>query len=157
MNLVNDFKLLGHRCVAAHKFAIDDAEEAAIEAKIRVQRIGTLPIDHKSKLRALKTSPLKVFAAPTQWARAKTSTIATLTTDILKVVWGRTRKLRCMEVVYGMLYDAAELHPVSVMVWQTLSTARRMLLKDAGIMQEAKEALRQREELEEREFQRQSH
>ena len=37
LNLVNDVKLLGHRCVAAHRFIIEDAEEAAIEAKIRVQ------------------------------------------------------------------------------------------------------------------------
>ena len=56
LNLVNDFKLLGHRCVAAHRFVTHDAEEAAEEARIRTRRTATLPVDHASKLKILKTS-----------------------------------------------------------------------------------------------------
>ena len=59
LNLVNDFKLLGHRCVAAHRFIIQDADEAVAEARIGVQRTATLRLDHE-------TSALKVFIATTQ-------------------------------------------------------------------------------------------
>jgi hypothetical protein len=57
LNLVNDFKLLGHRCVAAHRFVTHDADEAAKEARIRVRRTATLQLDHANKLKVLKTSP----------------------------------------------------------------------------------------------------
>ena len=66
LNLVNDFKLLGHRCVAAHRFIVQDADEAAMEARIRVKRTATLPLDHANKLNVLKTSPIKAFTAATQ-------------------------------------------------------------------------------------------
>ena len=49
LSLVNDFKLLGHRCVAAHRFIIRDADEAATEARIRVKRTVALPLDHSNK------------------------------------------------------------------------------------------------------------
>ena len=155
MNLVQDFKLLGHRCVAAHKFVNQDADEAAVEAKLRVQRIGTLPVQHQTKLNLLKTSPMKVLTAPTQWARAKLDTLRTLTTEILKVVWGKTRKLRSSEVVFGLLYEAADFHPISAMVWQSLANARRMFAKDPAILQQTKETLKLRERLEEEECLRQ--
>ena len=54
LNLVNDFKLLGHRCVAAHRFVTQDADEAAEEANIRTKTTATLPLDHASKLKILK-------------------------------------------------------------------------------------------------------
>ena len=117
LNLVNDFKLLGHRCVATHRFIVQDSEDAADEARLRVQRTATLPLNHKNKLRVLKTSPMKVFTATTQWGRAKVSTIAGLTTDVMKVVWGKTRQLRCTEVVLGLLHEATDFHPVSAMIW----------------------------------------
>ena len=155
MNLVNDFKLLGHRCMAAHKFVNEDAEEAAAEAKRRVQRIATLPVDYKTKLNALKTSPIKVLTAPTQWARAKVSTIGTLTTDVLRVLWGKTRTLRCSEIIFGLLHQAADFHPISAMVWQSLANARRMLQKDPKMLQQTVHSLRLRERLETEEFLRQ--
>lgn len=136
LNLVSDFKLLGHRCVAAHRFIIQGAGKAAAEARIRVQRTATLPLIHASKLRVLKTSPVKVFTAATQWGRAKMASIARLKTDILKVVWGRTRKVRCMEVVLGLLYEATDFRPRSAMVWSTIANPRRMMLKDSIILQQ---------------------
>ena len=138
LSLVNDFKLLGHRCVAAHRFIIQVAEEAATEARIRVKRTATLPLDHASKLKILKTSPIKVFTAATQWGRAKMTSIAQLTSEILKVVWGRTRKSRAKEVFFALLYDATEFHPRSAIIWNTIANARRMLKKDDGIKQHAK-------------------
>ena len=54
LSLVNDFKLFGHMCVAVHRFIIQDADEAANEARIRVKRTATLPLDHASKLKVLK-------------------------------------------------------------------------------------------------------
>ena len=146
LNLVNDFKLLGHRCVAAHRFITQDAEEAAEEARIRTKRTATLPLDHANKLKVLKTSPIKVFVATTQWARAKKTSFATLTAEILRVVWGRTRQLRATEIVLGLLYEATDFHPRSAMVWNTLANARRMLTKDPNILQQAKQICRMRED-----------
>ena len=95
---------------------------------------------------------MKVFIAPTQWARANVNTIATLTTDILKVFWGKTRQLRSKEVVLGLIYEAADYHPLSAMVWNTRANARRMMIKDPDIMQQAKDLLKGREKREEQEF-----
>ena len=78
LSLVNDFKLLGHICVAAHRFIIQDADEAATEARIRVNKTATLPLDHANKLKVLKTSPIKVFTAATQWGRANMANISKL-------------------------------------------------------------------------------
>jgi hypothetical protein len=138
LNLVHDFKLLGHRCVAAHRFIIQDADEAAIEARIRVKRTATLPLDYSNKLKVLKTSPIKVFTAATQWGRAKMSNIHSLTSEILQVLWGKTRKARAKEVVFGLLHDATDFHPRSAMIWNTITNARRMMKKDDSILQHAK-------------------
>ena len=88
LSLANDFKLLGHRCVAAHRFIIQGADEAATEARIRVKRTATLPLVHADKLKVLKTSLIKVFTAATQWGRAKMANNFKLNSDILRVVWG---------------------------------------------------------------------
>ena len=45
----------------------------------------------------------------------------------MKVVWGKARKLRSTEIVLGLLYDATAFHPISAMVWSTLSNARRLI------------------------------
>ena len=139
LNLVNDFKLLGHRCTAAHRFVIQDADEAALEARIRVNRVATLPLDYENKLNILKTSPLKVFVAATQWGRAKVASISILTSEVLRVVWGKTRKLRAKEVVLGLLHEATDYHPRSAMIWSSIANARRMMMKDDKILQQAKE------------------
>ena len=63
-----------------------------------------------------------------------------------------------MEVVYGFFLRSGGLPPsFGHGLANICPLQERMLLKGAGTMQEAKEAFRQREELEEREFQRQSH
>ena len=139
LNLVNDFKLLGHRCTAAHRFVIQDADEAALEARIRVGRVATLPLDYENKLKVLKTSPMKVFVAATQWGRARVASISILTSEVLRVVWGKTRKLRAMEIVLGLLHEATDFHPRSAMIWNTIANARRMMAKDGKILQQAKE------------------
>jgi hypothetical protein len=150
LNLVNDFKLLGHRCVAAHRFVIQDVDEAAAEARIRVLRTATLPLDYNNKLKVLKTSPIKVFVAATQWGRAKMASISILTSEILRVVWGTTRKLRAMEIAPGLLHEATDYHPRSTMIWNTIANARRMMTKDGKILQQAKEMCKLREEREEK-------
>ena len=50
INLANDFKLLGHRCIGMHKYITNDAQEAAVEAKPRTQRIQTLPKGQEGKI-----------------------------------------------------------------------------------------------------------
>ena len=64
--------------------------------------------------------------------------ISRLTADILSVIWGKTKKLRCMEVVMGLLYEATDFHPKSAMIWNTVANARRMM-KDSTILQQAKD------------------
>ena len=146
LKLVNDFKLLGHRCVAAHRFVIQDADEAATEAKIRVNRIATLPLDYTNKLKVLKTSPIKVFVASTQWGIANMANIATLTSEIIRVMRGTTRKLRAAEIVFGLIHEATDYHPRSAMIWNTIANARRMMNKDGKILQQAKEMCERRRE-----------
>ena len=93
----------------------------------------------------MKTPPVKVFTAARQWGKANTATIATLTSDIMKVLWGKTRKLRCLEIVLGLLHEATDYHPVSAMVWSTIANARRLMKKDSSIEQEAKRILKTRQ------------
>lgn len=146
LDLANDFKLLGHRCVAAHRFIIQDADEVATEARISVRRTATLPLDHTNKLKILIISLLKVFTAATQWGRAKMADISKLISEILRVVRGRTRKLRAMEVVLGLLYEATDYHPGSAMVWNSIATARRMIMKDSNRLQQTKQLYELRED-----------
>ena len=107
-----------------------DVDEAATEARIRVRRTATLPLGYDNKLKVLKTSPIKVFVAATQWGRAKVASISILTSEILRVAWGKTRKLRAMEIVLGLLREATDYHPRSAMIWNTIANARRMMTKD---------------------------
>ena len=62
-------------------------EEAAGKARIRVQRLESLPADKDNRLRLLKTLPVKVCNAMTQWGgvgvEAKVATVASMTSDIM--------------------------------------------------------------------------
>ena len=71
--------------------------------------------------------------------------ISVLTSEILRVIWGRTRKLRAMEIVLGLLYEATAFHPRSAMIWDTIANARRMMMKDGKILQQAKQMCKLRE------------
>ena len=73
------------------------------------------------------------------------STISQLNSEILKVIWGKTRQARAMEVVFGLLYEATDYHPRSAMIWNTMANARRMLMKDDSIKQHAIKVSRIRE------------
>ena len=73
----------------------------------------------------------------------------------MKVTWDKTRKLRSLEVVMGLIFDATDFHPISAMVWNTISNARRLMKKDATIELEAKRIFKLRAEREEAEYQRQ--
>ena len=133
LNLVHDFKLLGHRCVGIHKFISTDVQEAAIEAKLRTQRIQTLPVGQEGKIRLLKTSAMKVLAAGTQWSRAQMSTLNTLKTEVIRTVWGKRREMRCAEIVLGVLHDCTDLDPLKAMAWTTINNARRLMQKTAKL------------------------
>lgn len=61
------------------------------------------------------------------------------------MVWGRTRKLRAMEVVMGLLCEAIDFYLRSAMVWNTIANARRMMSKDPRILKQAKQMCRIRE------------
>ena len=63
----------------------------------------------------------------------------------MKVAWGKTRKLRSVEIVMGLLHEVADLHPMSAMVWNTISNARRLMLKDSKIEEQAVRILKLRE------------
>ena len=84
--------------------------------------------------------------AATQWGRAKMASISILTSKIHRVVWGKTRKLRAMEIVLGLLHEATDYHPRSAMIWNTIANARRMMMKDGKILQQAKQMCELREE-----------
>lgn len=50
IQLVHDFKLLAHRCVGIRKYITRDAEAAAQEARLRINRIQHLPIPQSGKV-----------------------------------------------------------------------------------------------------------
>ena len=51
-----------------------------------------------------------------------------------------------MEVVLGLLYEATDFHPRSAMVWNTIANARRMMMKDPNILQQAEQLCKMRED-----------
>ena len=89
INLVNDFKLLGHRCIAGGKYIRTDQNEQTQEAILRTRRIATLPVGHMGKIKLLKASPMKVITATNQWAEANPKYIKFLISKITNVVWVR--------------------------------------------------------------------
>ena len=133
IKVVKGFKLLGGRCTVENKIDYNDPEEAAEEAKLRVKRIKQMPLPRKDKAKLIKTSPMKVLVANMQWAKPKPATLTTLGTNILDTIWGETRKMRCGEIVDCVLNDAEQLEPSLAIIWQVLTSARRMMIKSKDV------------------------
>ena len=80
LQVVHDFRQLGFTCIGVHKIPNQDAQAAAEEARLRTQRVQTLSLNREEKKRLVKTSPMKVYTAATQWAKPKKATVKLLTT-----------------------------------------------------------------------------
>lgn len=149
LNVVPGFKLLGHRCTTVKGTGYSqDAEEAANEAVLRVGRIASLPLNQKQQPKLVKTSPITVARACTQWCRPNFSTLNSLKQTITNIVWGRTRKMRCYEVVMGILNEGADYEPALAIIWQTLANARRLMFKTPGLEQSTAQSIDLRVQLE---------
>ena len=133
IQLVQDFKLLGHRCIGVRKYITTDAEEAAQEARLRVNRIEHLPIPQESKVNLIKASAMTVAAASTQWSRPLLATLERLKNETLRAVWGTKRQMRCSEVVSAIINDATEIDPIRASAWNALANARRLMKKDPKV------------------------
>ena len=88
IQLLSEFKLLGHSYIGIRRYITTDAEEAAPEARLKVNRIEHLPIQQESKVNLIKSSAMTAAAASTQWSRPLLSTMESLKNDILKAAWG---------------------------------------------------------------------
>lgn len=153
MKLVPDFKLLGHTWVGAHQVPATEAQDVAEEARTRTRGIETLPVSHQSEIKFVGKSPMKFFTVATQWGWGGSSSfINSLTADIMRVVRGGTRAMRCSEIVFGVFCGSTRLEPIRSMIWSTLADARRMILKDSDIEEQATLILQSREDRVENDF-----
>ncbi len=58
------------------------------------------------------------------------------------MVWGEKRKMRAIEIVYGVLYDGTAMEPSLATYWQVFVNARRMLTKSTEMLYTAKRVIK---------------
>ena len=90
-----------------------------------------------TKNRLIKASPMKVLTACMQWGKPRQQKLKALKSQIGLAIWGKNRRLRCSEILWGLLYDGAELEPDHAIVWQNLQKARRTFTKNSDMRQTA--------------------
>ena len=78
---------------------------------------------------------MKVLTACMQWGKPRQQKLKTPKSQIGLAIWGKNRRLRCPEILWGLLYDGAELEPDHAIVWQNLQIARRTLAKNNDMRQ----------------------
>ena len=96
-----------------------------------------MQIPTKEKIRLIKASPMKVLTTCMQWGKPRQHIIKSLRSQIGLAIWGKNRKMRCPEILWGLLYDGAELEPNHAIAWQNLQIARRALTKNADMKEVA--------------------
>lgn len=129
--------MLGLKAVAGNKYDREETTEAAKEAERRTARVCTMQIPTKEKIRLIKASPIKVLTACMQWGKPKQKAIDSLRNQIVLAIWGKNRRTRCPEILWGLLYDGAEIEPSHAITWQNLQTARRILTTNASMKEVA--------------------
>ncbi len=87
---------------------------------------------------------MKVTIATNQCDEAKLKLVKILISEINIVVWGERRKMRAIEMVYGVLYDGAAMEPSLATYWQVVVNARRLLTKSTDILHTANRVMRLR-------------
>ncbi len=63
-------------------------------------------------------------------------------------MWCKHWKMRCCEVLFGILYLGTDLETTLAPIWQNLANARRIMLKSSEIENDAKRIITKRKQRE---------
>ena len=100
--------------------------KTAIEA---VSKAIALPICQKLKEAVVETIAIPRMAYGTQWCMPSKASAAQLRSKVLNLIWGPNGKIRCQEVVLGILHDATRIDPTFACAARAILVARRMIMK----------------------------
>ena len=71
------------------------------------------------------------------WDLPSNKALAHLRTQVIKAIWGKGRRMRCPEIVLGVLNDQTRTDPMAAIIYKRLADARRILNKDKDRLRKA--------------------
>ena len=73
----------------------------------------------------------------TLWDLPSNKALAHLRTQVIKAIWGKGRRMRCLEIALGVLNDPTRTDPMVAIIYKRSADARRLLNKDKDRLRKA--------------------
>ena len=93
--------IVGYGITASRKKQCKAAENKSKKAKDTASRVDKAPLGNKRRRIAVesKTIPTSIYGM--NWSTPSLTVARQLRASIMKCIWGRSSKMRCLEVVIG--------------------------------------------------------
>ena len=97
-----------------------------------IARIIAAPVGAARRIRAFcaKAIPMAIYGM--QWGCPSVAMATRFRSKALRCIWGSSSKMRCMEVVVGVLNDPTKVDHYYAAAYRSILDARRMLLKSSA-------------------------
>ena len=83
----------------------------------------------KEKARVIQGAIIPAAASGTLWDIPTNKACTRLRTQTLNAIWGQGRKMRCPEIVLGIINDPTRIDPIAAITFKRISDARRLMRK----------------------------
>ncbi len=100
-------------------------------ATTRTNKIASTMYTRKQKKTLVQQAVIPSMTAGTLWDIPSTKSLDGMRSAIANALWGRGRKQRCREILFGVVHDPTRTDPLAAIVFRRLDDARRLMNKDS--------------------------
>ena len=122
-------KLVGFTITAARHKVRQFANERCGKAMEAAKRVVTAPMNMARKIRVTTGKILPMYTFGTNWSAPSVAISNRMRSSVLNCIWGKGSKLRCPEIVLGVLSDPTRTVNFSAAASRAFIDARRTLRK----------------------------
>ena len=121
------FVLVGDVISAQMKRSKEQPDKRVADALTVAKKLLSLKFGRGLCAHAVSTSVIPRMTYGTQWALPSVAALSKLRSAILSGIWGQGSRLRCSEIVLGLMHDPTRVDPTFACLFRTFSHTRQMV------------------------------
>ncbi len=121
--------MVGHSITTRRRHGTAHMDMRAANAKERAARIARAPYPKQWKQKLIQTAAAPALVCGCLWELPSIRNLSALRTAFVDAIWGNKRRQRCHEILLGVINDPTLVDPLSILVFNRLRDARRLLRK----------------------------
>ena len=121
--------MVGQDITAKRRRDVQAISRKTERAGDRAMKVSNMCMSKKEKTRVIQGAIIPAATSCTMWDIPTNKATSRLRAQTLNAVWGKGRRLRCLEIVLGVLNDPTKTDPLGATVFKRISDARRLMRK----------------------------